>query len=97
FMIPFKTLRFTDSPSQEWGLQIARNTLRVNEDSDWSPLPIRYSQFKVSLAGTLTGLENIRQARNLKVKPYVAAGVTQFQTGTQVQTLRSFTRLNDYD
>ena len=77
FMIPFKTLRFTKSPTQEWGLNVGRRILHRNEESLWSPVPIRYSQFRVSLAGTLTGLENIHQGRNLKVKPFAIAGTVQ--------------------
>src|SRR5262245_37509824 len=56
FVVPFKTLRFSDAASQEWGLNIFRKIRRVNEESNWAPLPIRYNMTKVSLAGTLTGL-----------------------------------------
>jgi hypothetical protein len=77
YLIPFKTLRFSDSPSQEWGLNIARRVLRLNEWSLWAPTPNRYTEFRVSLAGTLTGLENIHQGRNLKVKPFVSMGATE--------------------
>jgi hypothetical protein len=73
-MIPFKTLRFSNSPSQEWGVNLNRIIHRLNEESNWSPIPIRYSIARMSLAGTLSGLENIRQGRNLKVKPFVTAG-----------------------
>ena len=38
---------------------------------------MRYSAAMVSIAGTLKGLENISQGRNLKMKPFVTAGVTQ--------------------
>ena len=77
YLIPFKTLRFTNSPSQEWGLNIARRVMRINEWSLWSPTPSRYSEFKVSMAGTLRGLENIDPGRNLRIKPHVSAGATQ--------------------
>ena len=43
----------------------------------WAPIPIRASALRVSLAGTLLGLENIRQGRNLKVKPFVTAEFTE--------------------
>ena len=42
YMIPFKTLRFTNSPSQEWGLQVSRRVPRLNEEVHWSPLPQRW-------------------------------------------------------
>ena len=77
FVIPFKTLRFSKSASQEWGLNIGRRSMRTNENSQWSPVPLRYSQFRISLEGTLTGLQNIHQGRNLKIKPFVTAGILQ--------------------
>ena len=75
FVIPFTTFRFSNAPTQEWGLNLGRKILRRNEDSQWSPIPIRFRAIsKISLAGTLTGLENIRPGRNLKIKPYIAGG-----------------------
>src|SRR5881396_3011143 len=68
FQIPFKTLRFSKSTSQEWGVNINRRILRLNENSMWSPIPVRYGISRVSLAGALQGLENIHQGRNLKIK-----------------------------
>ncbi len=98
YMIPFTTLRFSSSPSQEWGLQITRRVPRINEEAHWSPLPQRYGNFRMSLAGTLIGLENIHQGRNLKVKPFVSAGITQSRGADgRMQTLQGLTRLRDYD
>jgi Domain of unknown function (DUF5916)/Carbohydrate family 9 binding domain-like len=70
FVIPFKTLRFSSAANQEWGLNMMRRIRRVNEDSHWAPLPRRYRVARASLAGTLTGLDDIHQGRNLKIKPY---------------------------
>ena len=90
FMIPFKTLRFSDSPSQEWGVNFGRRVLRVNEVGSWAPIPTRYNAHRVSLAGTLTGLEGIRQGRNLWIKPFVTGGVTQVRdTSGQLQTIQA--------
>ena len=75
--IPFKTLRFSGATTQEWGLNLNRHILRASEESQWSPLPLRYTFSRVSLAGTLRGLENIRQGRNLKIKPYVTTSFAQ--------------------
>ena len=82
FVIPFKTLRFSNSPKQEWGLNILRRVRRKNEDAYWSPLPRRYRTMRPSMGGTLTGLENIRQGRNLKIKPYVISKVTQLASSS---------------
>ncbi len=80
FVIPLKTLRFSSDPAQEWGFQVLRRLRRRNEDSFWSPLPRRYRVQRVSMAGTLKGIENIRQGQNLKIKPYVIGGVQQVRS-----------------
>ncbi len=90
FVIPFKTLRFSNSPSQEWGLNMFRKIRRANEESNWAPLPRRYNITRISLAGTLTGLEGISQGRNLKVKPYGVAGFTQQRSGDALDTDSDF-------
>lgn len=44
YMIPFKTLRFSQSPSQEWGLNISRRIMHRNEESNpvtGCTLPVR--------------------------------------------------------
>jgi hypothetical protein len=105
FIIPFTTFRFSNAPTQEWGLNLGRKILRRNEDSQWAPIPIRYRAIsKISLAGTLTGLENIRPGRNLKIKPYVSGGSTQVltqplgTTSSSATTLvQSLGRFKDYD
>ncbi len=86
FAIPFKTLRFSNVQAQEWGLQVTRLLMRRNEQSNWSPIPIRARNVRVSLAGTLNGLDGIRQGRNLKIKPFVTAGVSKFSGDTDVRT-----------
>ena len=97
FEIPFKTLRFSGTPSQEWGFNMTRAVRRANEQSNWAPIPIRFSATRVSLAGTLRGLNNIRQGRNINVKPFFAAGSAQVRTGERLETARSLGRLQDYD
>jgi hypothetical protein len=77
FVIPFRTLRFTDSEKQEWGLNLRRAARYINEGSVWSPLPRRFKLGMVSLAGTMTGLENVQPGRNLKLKPFVSGSATR--------------------
>jgi hypothetical protein len=73
--IPLKTLRFDASrPVQEWGLNIIRRVRRVNETSYWAPLDRQNRLHRMSRAGTLAGLEGLRQGRNLWIKPYVVGG-----------------------
>ena len=97
YVIPFKTLRFTNEPVQEWGMNISRRILFLTEENMWSPIPVRYTATKISMAGTLKGIENINAGRNLTVKPYITAGVTQVRTGAQQMTkTRSLSKLDDY-
>ena len=88
FMIPFKTFRFTTGASQEWGLNVSRRVLHLNEESNWAPVPIRFSGNQADMAGTLRGLEGIRQGRNLKFKPFAVGGGTQTFPAGQRRTTR---------
>ncbi|MBI4465011.1 MAG: carbohydrate binding family 9 domain-containing protein [Acidobacteria bacterium] len=86
FAIPFKTLRFSKEKKQIWGIQFFRRIRRRGELSWWTPVPRRFTGWYLSPAGELQGLEGIRQGRNLKVKPYLLAGVKRFEsrgTGTK--------------
>lgn len=69
FAIPFRTLRYASGNSQTWGLNFQRNIRRRNETSFWAPLPRQFNLYRLSRAGTLTGIEIPRQ-RNLKLTPY---------------------------
>ncbi len=71
--IPFTTLRFNGAAQpQTWGMNFLRRVRRKNEDAYWAPIDRQYRVHKMSQAGTLTGLEDIQQGRNLSVKPYVS-------------------------
>lgn len=70
FRIPFSTLRYGQGGPQSWGLNIARNIRRLNEEDFWSPIPRQYDLYRVSEAGVLAGLEAPAQ-RILTVTPYV--------------------------
>ncbi|MFQ5444466.1 MAG: DUF5916 domain-containing protein, partial [Nitrospinales bacterium] len=72
FAIPFRTLRFSKKQTQTWGINFQRNIRRRNENAYWVKLPRQYNIQRISLAGTLSGLENIKQ-NNLKVIPYTLA------------------------
>jgi len=77
--IPFKTLKFREQEVQTWGINFHRN-LRSNvrnEDSFWAPLPRIYGINRVSLAGTLEGLEGIKPGSNIRLKPYLTSSYAQ--------------------
>jgi hypothetical protein len=70
--IPWTTLRLDPGrPEQVWGLNFLRRIRRKNEESYWAPLERRRVLYTMSSAGTLEGLEGVRQGRNLTLKPYM--------------------------
>ena len=70
--IPLKSLRFNPGVSQIWGLQLVRNIGWKNERTYLNPVPISGGpgEFRVSFAGTLTGIEVPSDNRTFEVKPY---------------------------
>ena len=90
--IPWTTLRFDPTGGEQaWGVNFLRRVRRRNEDAYWAPLEQREFIHKMSRAGTLRGLAQIRPGRNLTVKPYVKA-----LRGTG-DALAAEDRGNDYD
>jgi hypothetical protein len=69
FAIPFRTLRYSSSSFQTWGLNIQRNIRRRKETSYWAKVPRQFNLNRVSYAGDLQGLE-LRVPENLKFIPY---------------------------
>ncbi|NND35337.1 MAG: carbohydrate binding family 9 domain-containing protein [Saprospiraceae bacterium] len=70
FAIPFSTIRYRSGENQTWGLNFRRNIRKNNEIAYWSPIPINFDLYRLSLAGTLTGLD-LKSPGNLKLVPYV--------------------------
>ena len=75
--IPFKTLRFERGADRVWGVNFSRRIRRKNETDYWSPVPRVYNLYRAGLAGTLTGLPDASQGRNLRLKPWVGADATR--------------------
>jgi len=76
FAIPFRTLRFPPGTNQTWGVNFQRNIRRRNERAYWAPIPRQYTLYRLSLAGSLSGLET-PSLRNLKATPYVLGNAQQ--------------------
>ena len=68
--IPFSTLRF-DPAATAWGLNVRRLIRHKNEEVFWAPIGLDADLFRVSLYGSLTGIENVEPGLNLNVKPFV--------------------------
>jgi len=69
FAIPFRTLRYASGDAQPWGINFQRMIRRRNEVAYWAPLSRQFTLFRLSQAGTVTGL-TIPVQRNLKLTPY---------------------------
>jgi Domain of unknown function (DUF5916) len=82
--IPFKTLRFERGADRLWGVNFSRRIRRKNETDYWSAVPRVYNLYRSSLGGTLSGLPDTSQGRNLRVKPWVATSATRPVGGAEV-------------
>ncbi|MEE8348115.1 MAG: DUF5916 domain-containing protein, partial [Acidobacteriota bacterium] len=76
FSIPFRTLRYPQKEGQTWGLNFKRSIRRRNETTYWAPLSRQYDLVRLSLAGTLSGVETPSQ-QNLQVTPYVLGEIRE--------------------
>jgi hypothetical protein len=70
FRIPFATIRYEGGGTQTWGFNIARNIRRKNEELYWAFIPRQFNIFRMSLAGTLDGVQ-VPQRKIQTVTPYV--------------------------
>ncbi len=66
--IPFKSIRFHEG--QAWGLNLGRDVVRKNESDNWQ-MVTRFDHFmRPSKAGLLSGIEHVKQGRNVEFIPY---------------------------
>ena len=80
--IPFKTLKYRPGTAQVWGIQMRRAIRRRNEWAYLSPIPLSAARsgssgiFRISLAGTLVGIDTPPGSKNLDIKPYGISSLT---------------------
>ena len=84
--IPFRTLRYPSATAQTWGINFQRNIRRHNERAYWAPIPRQFNLYRLSLAGSMTGLQT-PSLRNFRVTPYalgnlLESGVTPVDSET---------------
>ena len=80
--IPFRTVKFRGGDPQAWGINFRRKLRRLNEDSYWSPVPRIYDIERVSLAGSVEGMQGLRPGKNIRVKPYALGSANTIPAGT---------------
>lgn len=73
--IPFSTLRF-DPNNDTWGFNVRRLIRHKNEEVFWASIPLDANLFRVSLAGTLTGIRGPEPGLNLRLKPFAVGEST---------------------
>ena len=72
--IPFTTLRF-DPKAKAWGFNVLRYVRRRAEQSFWAPILLDADVKRVSQYGALTGIGNVQEGWNLRVKPFVTGAL----------------------
>jgi hypothetical protein len=74
FAIPFSTLRFPSGTDQVWGLNFQRNIRRRNERAYWAPISRQYNLYRLSLAGTVSGIQ-APTLKSFRATPYVLGNI----------------------
>jgi len=67
--IPFKSLRFSNTPQQTWGIALTRYTPRNREFSTWPYITNNLEGF-VGQFAVLEGIQGVSPGRNLQLTPY---------------------------
>ena len=80
--IPFQSLRFRPGAEQVWGIQLGRDIRSNYEEAYLTAVPISAGpgQFRLSVAGTLVGLEVPADSRTFEVKPYAIGSLNTDRT-----------------
>ncbi len=75
--IPFKSLRFSSSEEQVWGVNFKRYIYRLNEEDYWTDvdrdLPLLHQM------GELSGLSGVRPGYNLEFFPYAGVRTSRWE------------------
>ena len=80
--IPFQSLRFRPGANQVWGIQLGRDIRSNYEEAYLTAVPISAGpgQFRLSVAGTLVGLEVPTDSRTFEIKPYAIGSLNTDRT-----------------
>jgi hypothetical protein len=88
--IPLRILRFSVAPGATWGLQVRRYVSALQETDEWSFIP-RAGGGEVSRYGKLEGVDRIRPAGLVELRPFVLGRIDRTDAGTG--TLRTGAKL----
>jgi hypothetical protein len=70
--IPFKTLRYQSTATQDWGIHVIRRVQSAGHDDSWAPARNSAASF-LGQAGTLTGLRDFHRGLVMDLNPVVTA------------------------
>ena len=87
--IPFSTLNFRGGAETMWGINFRRFIRRKNEEDIWAGWRRVFGFWRISQAGELSGLNDIKGGRLLVLKPYTLFGAQSFQ-GQSTDALHRF-------
>lgn len=76
--IPLSQLRFSNTESQLWGLQVQRRILRNEELSLWQRVPLDAPGW-ISEFGLLEGIRQIRPQHQLEIQPFIVGSIQTFE------------------
>ena len=90
--IPLSQLRFSNDIEQVWGLNISRNYFKNNEISNWDRIPIG-SAGRVSEAGELHGINNIKPQKQIEIQPFIVTKLDHYneEVGNPYRDGKDFT------
>ncbi len=93
--IPLSQLRFTGGPGDTvWGLNVCRVIIRKNEETYWVPFPREWQALgfaRMSGAGVLRGLKNLKPRRRVEFVPFAAPHVSRdYDAGTPTRTSKDY-------
>ena len=71
--IPFKSLRFSPSDLQTWGITLLRTIPHASNEWSYWPRVSSRIQGRLTQAGTITDLQGISPGRNVQLIPYASA------------------------
>ncbi|AZQ44495.1 DUF5916 domain-containing protein [Nonlabens ponticola] len=76
--IPYRTLRFTETPVQDWSFQIFRRIRHLNEDYSYNYIDITQGNSS-QYDALLTGVENINPPLRLNLYPFASVVYDTFE------------------
>lgn len=78
FKIPFWNLKFRSLPEQSWGINFTRTIKRKTEEVNWASWSRDNGGFlRISRAGNLLDLRELKQGFNLQIKPFTLGKATR--------------------